>query len=240
MKVVIIVQARTGSERLPGKVLKEVLNRPLLSYLLERIKSVSEVEIVVATTLNEEDDAIVSLCQKEGVKVFRGNETDVLERYYQAAKEYQAHIVVRITGDCPCIDPLIIHQVIQFYLKNTYDYVSNTLEWTFPRGMDVEVFSFKALETAFREAKNEPEREHVTLYIYKHPEKFSLGNYSRDNDASQYRLTVDTPDDFELIRRLIEFLYPKNPQYDLEDIIKVLEKHPDWAQLNAHIKQKKV
>lgn len=229
-----------GSERLPNKVLKEVLKRPLLSFLLERIKAVPDVEIVVATTNKPEDDAIVSLCQKEGIKVFRGSESDVLERYYLAAKENHADVVVRITGDCPCIDPYIVHGVIQFYLKNSFDYVSNTLKWTFPRGMDVEVFSFKLLETTYNEAKNGPEREHVTLYIYNHPEKFALGNYARHTDASQYRLTVDTQDDFELIRRLIEKLYPSNPKYTLNDIIKVLEEKPEWAQINAHIKQKKV
>lgn len=240
MKVLIIIQARMNSERLPGKVLKEVLGKPLLSYMLERVQAVPNTDTLVATTIQPEDDAIVSLCLREGVKVFRGSQNDVLERYYQAAKENNAKVIVRVTGDCPCIDPKIIEQVIQYYQKNSYDYVSNTLQWTFPRGMDVEVFSYKILEKAYHEAKKLPEREHVTLYIYTHPEIFTLGNYARTKDASQYRLTVDTPEDFELIKRIIENLYPNNPKYSLDDIITLLEQKPEWVQINSKIKQKQV
>jgi spore coat polysaccharide biosynthesis protein SpsF len=240
MQVLIIVQARMNSERLPGKVLKEVLGRPLLSYLLERLRAVPNTEIIVATTTEPEDDAIASLCQQEKVKVFRGSQNDVLERYYKAATEHHGKVIIRVTGDCPCIDPKVIQQVIQFYLKNDFDYVSNTIEWTFPRGMDVEVFSYEVLEKVYQEAKTPPEREHVTLNIYTHPEKFTLGNYARTKDVSQYRLTVDTEEDFQLIKRMIENLYPDNPKYTLDDMIALLEKKPEWAQLNSHIKQKKI
>ncbi len=238
MKVLIILQARMGSERLPGKVLMEVLGRPLLSFMLERLRDIQDIDLVVATTTNPKDDAIVSLCLKEQVNVFRGSESDVLDRYYQAALENHADIIVRVTGDCPCIDPDIIKLVIDFYLDNSFDYVSNTLKLTYPRGMDVEVFSFAALEKAHMEAKTEFEKEHVTPYIYTHPEIFKLENFPFDEDASQYRLTVDTPEDFELIRRIIEALYPVNPNYTLDDILILLKKNPEWAQLNAHIRQK--
>ncbi len=241
MRIIIIVQARMGSERLPGKVLKEVLGRPLLSYLLERLKFVSEAtEIVVATTVLNGDDAIENLCQKEGVKVFRGSSEDVLERYYLAAKKSAADVVVRITGDCPCTDPKIIGEVITFYTKNIADYVSNTLERTFPIGMDVEVFSMKALERAYEMAKDPAEREHVTPYIYRNPQFFSCLNVPSKNNYSNYRLTVDTSEDFELIRKIIETLYPVNPKYSMNDIISLLHQHSDWILINAHVKQKKL
>jgi spore coat polysaccharide biosynthesis protein SpsF len=240
MHVLIIVQARMNSERLPGKVLKEVLGRPLLSYIIERLKSVPQTQLIIATTTEAEDDAIAALCQKEGVEVFRGSQNDVLDRYYQAATKAKGSVIVRVTGDCPCIDPLVVEQVIQFYLKNNYDYVSNTLEWTFPRGMDVEVFSYDVLAEAHKNAKNPSEREHVTLYIYTHPEKYTLGNYARKENVSQYRLTVDTQEDYELIKRIIENLYPSNPKYTLGEMITLLELKPAWANLNAHIKQKKI
>jgi len=242
-KIVLIVQARMGATRLFGKPLNRVLEKPLLSYQIERLRRAKKVdEIVIATTDKAQDQEIVNLCVLEGVPVFRGSEDDVLDRYYQAAKAYQAEVVIRVTGDCPLIDPKIIDEVVDFYLSKLppCDYVSNSLERTYPRGLDVEIFSFQVLDKAFHQAKKPEEREHVTLYFYEHPESFSLGSFKQAVDQSHLRWTVDTEEDFELISLIIKSLYPTKPNFTTEDILEQLQKHPEWASINAHIKQKPV
>lgn len=242
MKTVIIVQARMGSTRLPGKVLKELLGRPLLSYLFERLKRTNLADlIIVATTTNSVDDPIVALCKDESIPVFRGSEDDVLDRYLNAAKEFEADTIVRITADCPLIDPAVIDECIHEFQTQQADYLSNTLKSrTFPRGMDVEVFSRQALITAAQNAKDPAEREHVTLHLYRHPDSFRLGEVHHKEDLSDYRLTVDTEEDFQLIEQIFSTLYPENPTFTLSDLISCMEKNPDWIKINAHIKQKKV
>ena len=242
-RVVIILQARMGSSRLPGKPLKKVLGKVLLSYQLERLRRVEFAsELIVATTSKEEDNSIEELCLVEAIPCFRGSELDVLDRYYQAAKQFQAETVIRVTGDCPLIDPLVVDQVIEFYLNSfpKYDYVSNSLERTYPRGLDVEIFSFALLEQAAKEAKLKEEREHVTLYFYTHPELFSLGNLGQSKDQSYHRWTVDTPEDLDLIAKILMELYPKIPCFTTDDILKVFDHHPDWIKINAHIQQKAI
>lgn len=242
-KCVIILQARMGATRLPGKPMKRVLGRPLLSFQLERLRRVKQADaIVVATTTKLQDDEIVDLCRKENIPVFRGSEEDVLERYYQTAKKYQADVIVRITGDCPLIDPSVVDQVIRYYLDHQpgCDYVSNSLTQTYPRGLDVEVFSLSALERAEREAKDAQEREHVTPYIYWHPEMFALGSVVQQDDQSHQRWTVDTSEDLMLVTKIIEALYPVNPAFTTQDVLNLLKTHPDWVALNAHIQQKKL
>ncbi|MBD2517199.1 glycosyltransferase family protein [Nostoc sp. FACHB-973] len=241
MKNVIIVQARMTSTRLPGKVLKKILDKPLLEYQIERLKRVKFAdEIVIATTNNSTDLPIVELCERLSIAYFRGSEEDVLDRCYQAAKEHHADVVVRVTSDCPLIDPQVIDRVIQFYLDNQsqYDYVSNCLERTYPRGMDTEIFSFIALHEAFVEATTQPDREHVTPFIYMHPERYRLTQVVYLENQSSHRWTVDTADDFELIKRIIEALYPKLPKFTLEDCLDLLRQHPDWSLINAHVEQK--
>lgn len=239
--VVIIIQARMESTRLPGKVMMRVLGRPLLSYLIERVRRVNNAnEVVVATTEKEVDDVIEQYCQEKGVAVFRGNEENLLDRYSQAARIFEADPVVRITADCPLIDPEVIEKVIQFYLDHDYDYVGNTLTLTFPRGMDTEVFSRKTLEMAAQQAKKDNEREHVTLYIYKNPKQFKLANVPYEIDKSQYRLTVDTNEDFKLIKEIIEKLYPINPKFSLEDIITMLDENPELSKINSDVVQKSI
>lgn len=243
MKVVIIDQARMTSTRLPGKVLKPVLGRPLLEYQIERLHRVAYAdELVIATTTNATDDVLVDFCRQQGVTVYRGSESDVLSRYYGAAREAQADVVVRVTSDCPVIDPDVVNQVIGHYLNHRaeYEYVSNTQVRSFPRGMDAEVFSFGALELACREGKLEYEREHVTPYIYRHPELFRVGQLVFRENRGDERWTVDTPEDFELLRRMIEALYPDKPAFTLEDMLELLDRHPDWRQINAHVTQKKL
>lgn len=243
MNKVLIVQARMASTRLPGKILKTVLGKPLLEYQIERLKRVKlKDEIVIATTTKDTEEPIIELCERLNVPYFRGSEEDVLSRYYWAAQQNHADLVIRITSDCPIIDPAIIDKVIEYYLihSNQFDYVSNTLERTFPRGMDTEVFSFKALSEAYNEAKDESEREHVTPFIYRNTYRYRLANVSYFEDQSKHRWTVDTMEDFQLIKRIIEHLYPINPSFTLEDTLKLLQEHPDWYYLNAHIEQKKI
>lgn len=233
----IIVQARMGATRLPGKPLKVVRGKTLLAYLIERLKRVKKADgIVIATTVQPEDLKIVEAAKEARVPYFCGSEEDVLDRYYQTAKREGAEVVVRVTGDCPLIDPAVIDEVIQFFLQGSFDYASNTLERTFPRGMDVEVFSFAALERAAKEAKAPEEREHVTPYLYRHPEIFSLGNLARADDQSRHRLTVDTQEDLILVSLLIEHLYPK--EFTLNDLLRALQENPEWEKINSHIEQK--
>jgi len=242
-RVVIILQARMGASRLPGKPLKKVLGRSLLSYQLERLRRVySASEIVVATTMESQDDAIISLCEAEKVAYFRGSSFDVLDRYYQAAKLFNADYIVRVTGDCPIIDPEIIDQVINEYLQQlpTYDYVSNSVRPTYPRGLDTEIFSFPLLEYAHKDGKLPQEREHVTVYFYTHPEIFSIGNVASEKDISQHRWTVDTQEDFELISKILTTIYPYNPNFNTNDVLALLDENPEWVKINAHIKQKPV
>ncbi|MBN3869132.1 glycosyltransferase family protein [Nostoc sp. JL33] len=240
MKTVIIVQARMTSTRLCGKVLKKVLDKPLLEYQIERLKRVNLAdEIVIATTINSTDLPIIELCNRLSVPYFTGLEDDVLARYHGAAKEHHADVVLRVTSDCPLIDPQVIDKVIQFYLEHRYDYVSNCLERSYPRGMDTEVFSFIALHQAFVEATAQPEREHVTPFIYMHPERYRLAQIFYSENQSSHRWTVDTADDFELIKRILEALYPQIPKFTLEDCLHLLRQYPDWSLINAHVEQKK-
>jgi len=231
------------STRLPGKVLKEVLGKSLLEYLVERLRRVLLAdEIIIATTTNDTDLSIVDICSRLNVPVTRGAEFDVLERYYEAARQHQADIVVRVTSDCPLIDPQVVDDVIRYFHwhRSEYDYVSNTLKLSYPLGMSAEVFPFRLLEEAAREAVDEPEREHVTPFIYLRPKRYRVGQVVYPEDLSGHRWTVDTPEDFELVGRIIEALYPANPAFGLQDILSLLRQHPDWPVINAHIRQKKL
>lgn len=230
-----------GSTRLPGKTLRAVLGRPLLSYLLERLQRSKRVNvIVVATTTKSQDDPVAALAKMHGAAVFRGSEEDVLERYNQASQAVAADLVLRVTADCPLLDPRIVDQVIDYFLSNQYDYVSNTLQKTYPRGMDVEMFTQKCLQEVAEIAKLPAEKEHVTLYMYSHPEKYRLGNVAYIKDVSFYRFTVDTEEDFTLVSKILEALYPSSPSFTFEDVLAIMKKHPDWASINANVKQKKV
>lgn len=239
--VAIIIQARMRSTRLPGKVLKSILGRPMLSYLIERIKRVKHADqIVIATTTRKEDHAIFDYCVKAGIPCYRGDEENVLERYLETAKEFGAEVIVRITADCPLIDPAVVDLVIERFLHERPDYAGNTLTLTYPRGMDTEVFTKEALEDAARAADKQSEREHVTLYIYRHPERFKLLNVPFKENRSDIRLTVDTEEDFKLIDAIISKLYPVNPEFSLGDILKLLQENTDLANLNRHIAQKAI
>jgi len=233
----IIVQARMGSTRLPAKVMKEILGEPMLWRVIERLKAVASADvIVIATPQDPQSDPLVKLAQKAKVEVFRGSEEDVLERYYQAAEKNKLDVVVRVTSDCPLIDPQVVDACLRYFLGHPpVDYVSNTMQRTFPRGMDTEVFSFKALEKAYQKALEPYEREHVTPYIAKHGKTLS---YQQKENQSVYRLTVDTAEDFELIKKIFETLYPKDKNFTLADIIKFLKQNPSLVNINKHVQQK--
>jgi len=241
VKVVIIVQARMTSTRLPGKVLLKVMDKPLLEYQIERLREVRAAEqVLIATTINAADNEIVQLCKRLGVTFFCGSEHDVLDRYYQAAQASHADVIVRITSDCPLIDPVVVDKVIGFYLDHpVYEYVTNCLPRTYPVGMDTEVFSFQALRIAHQEAVTGPDREHVTGYIEQRPDRFCQANVAYKENHSRYRWTVDTPADFELISRIITTLYPGNHNFTLEDCLTLLAHNPEWEKINSHVKQKK-
>lgn len=239
MTTLIIVQARMGSTRLPGKVLLPLAGAPMLTRLVERLRRVERANgIVIATTTHQSDDAIAAQCAQLGVPCHRGSEHDVLSRYADAARAHGADVVVRITSDCPLIDPALVDQVIAVYEEGGSDYVSNMLPPTWPYGMAVEVFSAAVLQQAHAEATQAAEREHVTPFLYWHPERFRLRNVASPVDLSQHRWTVDTPEDYELVRRLFENLYPRSPDFRQADILALLARHPDWPDINRHVQQK--
>lgn len=244
MRVVVIVQARMDSSRLPGKVLKRVKGKPLLGHMIERVRLMkSAQQIVVATTESMNDQAIVDYCQRLKVKCFRGSRQDVLSRFYEVAVEEAAQVIVRLTADCPLIDPVVIDDMVKnFILAQPYlDYMSNTLVRTFPRGFDAEVFSFEVLEEAHNKAALPLEREHVTPYIYLRWKIFRVANYfSKLGNKSDYRLTVDYAEDLDLITQVIRKLQSQEPSSlgSLKEIIEILDKNPDIAKINAHRRQK--
>ena len=212
MRVLIIVQARMGSTRLPGKVLMDCLGRPMLAHLFDRLRCVKYADqLVLATTEDRKDDPIVEFCEKNNISFFRGSENDVLSRYTHAARLNKATIIVRVTADCPLIDPEIIDEVILSFIRSPDEklYVSNTLERTYPRGMDVEVFSIELLEEVFIKATSAYDREHVTPYMKRNEfENISLRNITNDKNLSAYRFTLDYPKDYNQIVRLISSNIP--------------------------------
>ncbi len=241
MTTAIIVQARMNSSRLPGKIFLPVMGRPILEYQFERLKRVRAADkIVIATTENPVDQVIVDLALRHGFHCFRGSETDVLSRYYHAAREVGATTVVRCNSDCPLIDPEVVDLIITTYKRQEhfYDYVSNILQPTFPTGMHTEVFSIESLATAYFNARDELDREHVTPFIYNSQNNFRLKNVALDQDLSWHRWTLDYPEDFELISLIYKAIYPKNPQFLMSDILLLLHKHPEWVKINGHILKK--
>ncbi|ABK60447.1 cytidylyltransferase domain-containing protein [Clostridium novyi] len=244
LKVVCIIQARTGSTRLPGKVLKKICGKTVLQHDIDRIRRIKNIdEIVIATTDKSEDDLIVNEALKLSVMYFRGSEEDVLSRYYYAAKMTKADIVMRVTSDCPLIDSEVSGNILNYYLNNIkcYDYVSNTIKRTYPRGLDVEVFSFEVLKRAFLESKTNRDREHVTPYIWSNPNEFKIGQYINKKDYSDLRWTLDTEEDFQLINKIYEHLYYKfGNNFYMEDILKLYETYKDLYDINKDIMQKHI
>ena len=237
--VAAIIQARLGSTRLPKKCLKTILNKSLLEHIVFRIKKCKTIDtIIIATTELKEDDQIIDLAKKMNINYFRGQVNNVLDRYYNAAKNNSIDTIVRITADDPFKDPNIIDQIVGFYKKNSFDYVSNTIKPTYPIGIDVEVFSFLALEKAWNYANDSDDLEHVTLYILKNQNKFKVKNIKNKIDLSSLRWTIDTAEDFLMAKRVYEELYHNNKFFLMDDILELLKNNPDIAKINNNIKQK--
>jgi spore coat polysaccharide biosynthesis protein SpsF len=242
MKIAIIVQARMGSTRYPGKVLRTVNEKPLLMYLIERLRRVELAhEIIVATTQEPQDDIIERFCVDNQIICFRGSTNDVLARFLGAIEKYAIDVVIRVTGDCPLIDPALIDDIIRAYLANIglVDYVSNcTVTRTFPRGMDAELVTAAVLKKINDLITLSIDREHVTNFINRYPERFKRLGLSQSVDQSSLRLTVDTEEDFLLIRAIFEKLYPESQEFGLHDILTLLNSEPELILINKDIAQK--
>ena len=236
MKALAIVQARMGSTRLPAKVLADIGGLPILQLLLYRLRAVSNIdEIVVATTTNPEDDPLVEWLDKAGATYYRGSTIDVLGRFVEAAAGRNAEIIVRVTADDPLKDPGITSQLINILKTNPdLDYASNTIEPTWPEGLDIEVMRHEALLRAHREANLKSDREHVTTYIWNHPNLFNLYSLKWERNLSTWRWTVDNPADLQLIRRIYN-RFRDNPIVDYREIITWIESHPELLEINSGI-----
>ncbi|MAF76564.1 MAG: spore coat protein [Halobacteriovoraceae bacterium] len=216
VKTVCILQARLSSTRLPGKVLMKVTERPLLEIQIKRVLKSSFIDrLILATSVGSDDDLIEELGKSLGVEVFRGSLDDVLDRFYQSVRDIDSENIVRLTGDCPIIDPSVIDLVIERHLNSDADYTTNSLNPTYPDGMDVEVFKKEALEESWKNASKKSEREHVTLYINSRPEKFKIQHVKNTDDLSHLRWTVDEQEDFNLVKMIIENF--KNLDFTLQD-----------------------
>jgi len=240
MKVVAIVQARMGSTRLPGKVLMDLQGAAVLDRVLKRLgRSELINESLVATTAAPSDDVIVEHCEHARWRVFRGSEKDVLDRYYQAATKVGADVVVRITSDCPLIDPEVTDATIRVFLDRRPDYASNVRVRTYPRGLDTEVMTMQVLARAWRDSTTPYEREHVTPYICENPDQFKLQGIENDTDYSRHRWTLDTPEDLQLLRAIYA-RFGGRDDFSWLEVLKVVEREPALADINRHIVQKTV
>lgn len=236
--IIAIIQARMGSTRLPGKVLKEVDGVPLLKIMVQRVMAAKRLDkVAIATSTLPADDPIEELCASEKYECFRGSETDVLSRYYGCASKYNASIVVRLTADCPLIDPEVIDSVIDLYKTSGADFAANTVPpqfSTFPDGSDVEIFSYQALERAHKEATDASDREHVTFYFWRDPTRgFKTAQLKNNEDWSKYRLTVDYPEDFEVIKTIVSDLFKRRVRPSLHEIIDFVKTRPSLSELNS-------
>ena len=232
-----------GSTRLPGKVLRPILGQPMLARMIERLRRVRWADgIVIATTDQPADDAIVALASELGVGCHRGSEVDVLERVLGAARSAAADLIVETTADCPLIDPGVIDQLIQTFRSNRVDYCGNVMTPSYPRGLDAQVFPTRVLAEVAALTDDPADREHVSLYIYEHPDQFRLLNLASGlpREVSDLRLTVDTAEDLELVTRVYAELYPSNPAFGLNDIIGLMERQPLLGGMNQHIQQKTI
>ena len=242
MKTVAIIQARAGSTRLPGKVLMDLAGKTVLERVVERVSRFTLVdELIVATSDLRADDTIVAECARIGAATFRGSELDVLDRFVGAADATGADVCVRLTADCPLLDPGVSDGIISVFLEadGAADYASNKIPQSFPRGLDTEVFSREALRRAAREARESYERTHVTAYMYRHPERFSLISVTSDIDRADWRWTIDTAEDLEFVRQIYSRLDGVD-NFSWHDVVALLEEEPSLEWINSGVKQKEV
>jgi len=239
VNVLAIVQARMGSTRLPGKTLIEIEGKPLLEHVINRIRYSKTIDdIIIATTTGPEDKAIVSMAEKLHVATYTGSSDDVLDRFYQAASLFSAKKIVRITADDPFKDPKVIDEIVNYFFSHPeLDYVSNTIEPSYPVGIDVEVFSYEALKTSWQEAESFRDREHVTPYIWCNPSLFKVANYKHTQQLSHLRWTIDTKEDLQMTREVYKKLYVEDEIFNMNDILQLINKHPHISDINSGVEQ---
>ena len=236
MNITAIIQARCNSRRLKNKIFADIDGKPLIVRIVSRIKQVGIIDkIVIATSVNVSDDRLAEWCKNTKVDFFRGNESNVLERFYYCAKAFDSNIVVRVTADDPFKDPFVISHAIKLLIENNYDYVSNTIKPTYPEGIDIEVFRFKSLEIAFKNATLMSEKEHVTPYIWKNSIKFSLFNFEYKDNLSNLRWTIDYKEDLEFVRAIYRKMKNRNEHFLMRDILSILEKYPEIQKIQRNI-----
>ncbi len=241
-RIVAIIQARMASSRLPGKVLAEIAGEPMLMHVVRRTRRARTVhEVVVATTTDVSDDPVAALCTEQGVPFTRGHPTDVLDRYYQAAREFRADVIVRITADCPLIDPGLVDETVRAFLRADppVDFAANRIpgDRTYPIGLDTEVCSFQALGTAWREADQPHQREHVMPYLYEVPGRFRVLHVRHERDLGSLRWTVDTAEDLEFVRQVFARLRERE-DFDWLEVLALLEREPELTRINAGVRHK--
>ena len=232
--IAAILQARVSSTRLPGKVLRPILGVPMIIRQIERIHRAQLIDkLIIATSTDPTDNTLADLCEEKNIVFFRGSLNDVLDRFYQAAKPLHPEHIVRLTGDCPLTDPQLVDRIITFHLQGGFDYTSNALEPTYPDGLDVEIFRFPCLDQAWKEATLPSQREHVTPFINRQPDRYRIGHIKNAVDLSHLRWTVDEPLDFVLVTRIYEELLPENPEFTTDDVLALLNANPELITLNA-------
>jgi spore coat polysaccharide biosynthesis protein SpsF len=241
-RIAAIIQARMASSRLPDKVVADIAGEPMLMRVVERASRARlPDQVVVATTKQEADDRLAALCQGKGIAYFRGSAGDVLDRYYQAALTVRADVIVRLTADCPLLDPQVVDQTIKVFLDASpkVDLVVNRFvdDRTFPIGLDTEVVRFSALKQAWEKAELPHQREHVLPFIYEHPDQFSFIHFKADGDFGDYRWTVDTQEDLEFVRRVYLSFSPRT-DFGWKEILALLDRHPELQAINAHVPHK--
>jgi len=230
-----MIQARIGSIRLPGKALKKIEGKPMIWHMINRAKKIKSVQqIIIITTRRSEDRVFLKTAQENGVFGFQGSEKDVLDRHYSCAIKFNANPIIRITSDCPLIDPYLVERMLQVFLKNNYDYVTNRNPPTFPDGLDTEIFTFSALKKAARYAKMSSEREHVSPYIVKNPKKFKIFNYKNKKDLSHLRWTIDEKRDLRFVRQIYSRMKPKT-LFSTNAVLKILSDEPNLQKINQKI-----
>lgn len=238
MRIVAVVQARMGSSRLPGKVLKDLAGESVLARVVQRLHRSSLIsEVVIATSASAGDRAVLREAERLNVRCFRGSEADVLDRFYQAARVFHADVVVRITSDCPLIDPEVTDKTVRAFMKEQPDYASNGLERTYPRGLDTEAMTADALARAWRKANEPHQREHVTPFLYEHPELFRILSVRSDSDYSAHRWTLDTAEDLDFIRAVYK-RFGNGGDFSWRDVLQLVEREPALSELNSHVQQK--
>ena len=234
-KITVIIEARTGSSRLRNKVIAEIEGKPMIFYVIDRVKQIKSVEqIILATTQEKNDKILIEIAKQNSIGIFAGDSMDVLNRDYQCALQNNADPIIRITGDCPLIDPDIVGEMLEFYLKNNYDYISNRINPKYPDGLDVEIYSFRTLQMVEQNAKWSSERELVTTYITKNPKIFKIFSYENQEDLSGHRWTVDEQNDLEFVRKIYSIMKPKT-NFSMNEIIEILLKNSELLKINSGI-----